>query len=113
MILPAKGTLERLVLDTVNTKTRMGMETLSHYVNKTSRPSLQIICDKFIQQGLMRMTNGSFATTKEAKKAIIADDQRIVEALREFKPLKPRANWKDRVMRPGATEFMDWQSKHY
>lgn len=112
MILPAKGTLERLVLDTVNTKTRMGMETLSRYVNKTSRPSLQLICDKFIAQGLMRMTNGNFATTKEAKKAIIADDQRIVEALREFKPLKPRANWQDRVMRPGATEFMDWRSKH-
>lgn len=112
--IPARGTTSRRILEYISGARSRTRESICKAINDIAKPAIDLVIKSEIEKGHIRKHGEQFFLTGEAKRKLEAEAVASIGMMADnFKPRGVQPRWQDNVMRPGATEFMDWQSKHY
>lgn len=113
-MIPARGTTNRRVLEFILGARSRTRESICKAINDIAKPAIDLVIKSEIEKGHIKLSGENYMLTGEAKRKLEAEAIASISKIEDnFKPRGVQPRWQDRVMRPGATEFCDWQSKHY
>lgn len=109
MIIAAKGTNNRRVLDYLFGRNGLTKTSVFTAIGDVPRPALEKIIESEIDRGFITIYDGRLFLTTSANEAYAAEKKNKDD---NFKPRGKQPSWRDTVTRNGSADFMNIPSRH-